>query len=308
MGILTDRQIRDENIVTPCEPNVKRPGIVSYGLTSYGYDARIGHKFRVFKPYPATVIDPKAFDERMLEAVDLTPRKGHVIEYSESDFYNYRCEICDRAAESRSVIDKYPCSLQPDHITIPPHSFALGETVETFHIPRDTLAVVVGKSTYARCGLIVNVTPLEPEWRGKVTVELSNTTPLPLKVYVGEGIMQVLFLRSDGHRADDRRDFESLRDYFTKSGVDVPRYRRDMATRSCETSYADKGGRYQGQTGVTPPTVDVAVCILCDGRGVNRDNQTCIQCDGVAVCKKCNGTRRSVDAHGNTIYCPCTYK
>lgn len=295
MGILTDRQIRDENIVTPCEPNVKRPGIVSYGLTSYGYDARIGHKFRVFKPYPATVIDPKAFDERMLEAVDLTPRKGHVIEYSESDFYNYRCEICDRAAESRSVIDKYPCSLQPDHITIPPHSFALGETVETFHIPRDTLAVVVGKSTYARCGLIVNVTPLEPEWRGKVTVELSNTTPLPLKVYAGEGIMQVLFLRSDGHRAEDADTLSQLtswimRDRYPEVGEDGVLYRIPQVrgpgyySRTCETSYADKGGRYQGQTGVTPPTVDVAVCILC------------------------NGTRRNLDAHGNTIYCPCTYK
>lgn len=286
MGILTDRQIRNENVVAPCEPNVKRPGVVSYGLTSYGYDARIGHKFRVFKPYPATVIDPKAFDERMLEEVDLTPRKGHVLEYSESDFYNYRCEICGRGAESRSVIDRYPCSLQPDHITIPPHSFALGETVEEFRIPRDVLAVVVGKSTYARCGLIVNVTPLEPEWRGKVTVELSNTTPLPLKVYAGEGIMQVLFLRSDGHRATDAMTLGEFSKKFEPDvllRIPMPLGQFDPR-RACETSYADKGGRYQGQTGVTPPTVDVAVCNLCDG------------------------TRRSLDAHGNTIYCPCTYK
>lgn len=253
MGILSDRQIRDEGVVTPCEPCVKRPGVVSYGLTSYGYDARIGYRFRVFKPYPCTVIDPKNFDDRMFEAVDLT------------------------------------CSLQPAYITVPPHSFVLGETVERFRIPRDTLAVVVGKSTYARCGLVVNVTPLEPEWEGVVTVELSNTTPLPLRVYAGEGIMQVLFLRSDGHREDDRRDFESLRDYFMKSGVDVPRYRRDTATRSCETSYADKKGRYQGQTGVTPPTVDAElqsttriVCPHCLAGRLNRmPNPDCPYCAGL---------------------------
>ena len=272
MGILSDRQIRDEGIVMPCEPCVKRPGIISYGLTSYGYDARIGFRFRVFKPYPATVIDPKAFDDRMFEAVDLAPTYAGVA----------GCNYC-------SAYGRCSTHTAPDYITIPPHSFVLGETVERFRIPRDTLAVVVGKSTYARCGLIVNVTPLEPEWEGVVTVELSNTTPLPLRVYAGEGIMQVLFLRSDGHREDDRRDFEALRDYFTKSGVDVPRYRRDAATRSCETSYADKGGRYQGQTGVTPPTVDAElqtatriVCPHCIAGRLNRmANPDCPYCAGL---------------------------
>lgn len=276
MGILSDRQIRAENIVSPCEPCATRPGKISYGLTSYGYDARIGYKFRVFKPYPATVIDPKAFDERMFETVDLTP-SGRVAV----------CKACSGAGKAM-----LPCShcagesgVIP-YITIPPHSFVLGETVETFTIPRDTLAVVLGKSTYARCGLIVNCTPLEPEWHGVVTVELSNTTPLPLKVYCGEGIMQVVFLRSDGQRASDAGTLADLRQYLfdDEYGPLVPRLiplptGRGHPDRSCLTSYADKKGRYQGQTGVTPPTVDLADCKVCAGKGTNRAGQACIQCD-----------------------------
>ncbi len=110
-----------------------------------------------------------------------------------------------------------------DHILIPPNSFALGETVETFEIPRNVLAMCVGKSTYARCGIIVNVTPLEPEWRGKVTLEISNTTPLPAKIYANEGIAQMVFIKAD---------------------------------RVCAMSYADKGGKYQDQRGLTLPMVD----------------------------------------------------
>ena len=266
MGILTDRQIRAENIVSPLAECETRPGKVSYGLTSYGYDARIGYAFRVFKPYPCTVIDPKAFDDRMLEAVDLTPRP-------------HSCCTGDGMRECEG------CTLQPDHILIPPHSFVLGETVETFTIPRDVLAVVVGKSTYARCGLIVNVTPLEPEWSGVVTVELTNPTPLPIKVYTGEGIMQVLFLRSDASAECDRHTMHATHEYlyekvYGKSDVSllVPKPAgAKHPMRSCAVSYADKKGRYQGQTGVTTPTVDA--CPLCAGTGKNRAGQACVQCD-----------------------------
>jgi len=164
--------------------------MVSYGLSSYGYDARIGTKFKVFSPplsdAKQRVIDPKAFSEDFVTAVD-TKLAG------------------------------------TDHVLIPPNSIALGETLEVFTIPRDVLAVCVGKSTYARCGIIVNVTPLEPEWSGRITMEISNTTPLPAKVYAGEGIAQILFFRA----------------------ADV-----------CEVSYADKQGKYQNQSGLTLPWVD----------------------------------------------------
>ena len=245
MGVLSDRQIRAEGIVEPCEPCEKRPGKISYGLTSYGYDARLGWKFQVFKPYPCSVIDPKAFDARMLEPVDLTPqscwecygtRRVYV-----SSIMTAVCEVCGGRGT------RFPAAL-----TIPPHSFVLAQTVEVFKIPRDTLAVVLGKSTYARCGLVVNCTPLEPEWRGTVTLELSNTTPLPLKVYPGEGVCQVVFLRSDEHRVEDRKDF----DHLAKRGDSYDLVGGCEAARSCEVSYADKGGRYQNQAGVTPPTVD----------------------------------------------------
>lgn len=186
MGVLPDWKINNDVAIEPKAPGIRRKGVVSFGTTSYGYDARIGHKFKVFKPYPCTVIDPKNFDQRMLEDVDLT------------------------GVPNASIV-------------IPPHSFVLAETVEYFEIPRDCLAIVLGKSTYARCGLIVNCTPLEPEWKGVVTIELSNTTDLPMKVYCGEGICQVYFLKGEG---------------------------------VCDVSYADKKGRYQSQTGVTTPTVD----------------------------------------------------
>jgi dCTP deaminase len=168
----------DHGMIEPFEDRQVRAGVISYGLSSYGYDIRVADEFKVFTNINSTVVDPKNFDARSF--VDVT------------------ADVC----------------------IIPPNSFALAKTVEYFRIPRDVLTVCVGKSTYARCGLIVNVTPFEPEWEGFVTLEISNTTPLPAKVYANEGIAQVLFFQSD---------------------------------ESCEVSYADKKGKYQGQRGLTLP-------------------------------------------------------
>lgn len=184
MGILADRQIEKEVKIVPFERAAKRPGTVSFGVTSYGYDVRVGTSFKIFTNVNSEVVDPKAFSPRSFVDIDAT-EKGYVL--------------------------------------IPPNSFALCETVEYFEIPRDMLAICVGKSTYARCGIIVNVTPLEPEWKGKVTIEISNTTPLPAKIYANEGIAQIIFLR----------------------GEEV-----------CAVSYADKRGKYQDQPGLTLPKVD----------------------------------------------------
>jgi dCTP deaminase len=190
MAILCDTQIRELVGIEPFEDNTKRAGRISYGVSSYGYDVRVGTLFKIFTNAPmdggASIVDPKHFDDRSFVTVD-TLETGK------------------------------------DHVIIPPNSFALCETVETFSIPRDVLCICVGKSTYARCGIIVNVTPLEPEWRGKVTIEISNTTPLPAKIYANEGIAQMLFLKAD---------------------------------RICAVSYADKRGKYQDQTGLVLPKVD----------------------------------------------------
>jgi dCTP deaminase len=189
MSILCDTQIRDSVRIEPFADNVKRPGTVSFGVSSYGYDVRVGTRFKVFTNATSggtAIVDPKAFTNDLFITIDT------------------------------AVTGK-------DHIVIPPNSFALAETVETIDVPRDVLAICVGKSTYARCGIIVNVTPLEPEWRGKVTIEISNTTPLPAKIYANEGIAQMIFLRAE---------------------------------RECAVSYADKGGKYQDQAGLTLPRVD----------------------------------------------------
>ncbi|MGF1633138.1 MAG: dCTP deaminase [Phycisphaerae bacterium] len=190
MSILCDSQIRGLVGIEPFAEATKRPGRISFGVSSYGYDVRVGTLFKVFTPTSPlgtqAIVDPKQFTEDMFVTVDV-------------------------AATGR------------DHIIIPPNSFALAETVEIIDVPRDVLAICVGKSTYARCGLIVNVTPLEPEWRGKVTLEISNTTPLPAKVYANEGIAQMIFLRGE---------------------------------RVCAQSYKDKGGKYQDQVGLTLPRVD----------------------------------------------------
>lgn len=180
MGLLPDWQIERDVKIEPFAASAVRPGTISYGLTSYGYDVRVGRHFKVFTNVYGAVVDPKHF----------TPT---------------------------AFVD-----IEADHCVIPPNSFALAETVEYFEIPRDILCVCVGKSTYARCGVIVNVTPLEPEWRGKITIEISNTTPLPAKIYANEGIAQILFFRGDA---------------------------------VCRTSYADKKGKYQDQKGLTLPFV-----------------------------------------------------
>tara|TARA_B100001248_G_scaffold223864_1_gene180826 strand:+ start:2277 stop:2846 length:570 start_codon:yes stop_codon:yes gene_type:complete len=152
--------------------------LISYGVSSYGYDVRCSNEFKVFTNIHSAVVDPKSFDEK--------------------SFVDINSDVC----------------------VIPPNSFALARTVEYFKIPRSVLTICLGKSTYARCGIIVNVTPLEPEWEGHVTLEFSNTTNLPAKIYAGEGVAQMLFFESD---------------------------------EECETSYKDRGGKYQGQTGVTLP-------------------------------------------------------
>lgn len=284
MGVLPDWMIRQGKFIVPYSEAVKREGTISFGETSYGYDATVGYRFRVFSPVNATgnmtYIDPKAFDPTACVEVDLSP-VGHsfvkVFEDMRSPVY-WRCEYCDQRHPGASIhpffFEKCPGAKQPaDHIFIPPHSFALAETVEHFEIPRDVLAVVLGKSTYARCGLIVNVTPLEPEWKGKVTVELSNTTPLPMKVYAGEGIMQVLFLRTDGvqdailktvlrlvndgarqavdeHYGQDSRFIQTYSKYVEDCLHDA------LSKATCEQSYADKKGKYQDQAGLTLPKVD----------------------------------------------------
>ena len=153
-----------------------RKGKISFGLSSYGYDARVSNDFKVFTNVNNSVVDPKKFDEK--------------------SFIDYKGDIC----------------------IVPPNSFALARSIEYFKIPRNVLTVCLGKSTYARCGIIVNVTPFEPEWEGHVTLEISNTTPLPAKIYSNEGLCQVLFFESD---------------------------------EVCEKSYKDKKGKYQNQRGIT---------------------------------------------------------
>lgn len=279
MGVLCDWQIERDVKITPWSPARKRPGLVSYGVSSYGYDFRLGYTFDLFRPYPpggaANVIDPKNFDPRMLERVNMTPRihKWHV----ESGDTKWQCALCKQTCYEPDKF-MHPCGKVPDHLLIPPHSFVLAESLETVWFPRDVLVLVVGKSTYARCGLIVNVTPGEPEWEGKWTVELSNTTDLPIKVYPGEGIMQCVFLRSDARyelmlgalmdrlgidpKPTDPRPIDKSK--HEPNGGDSEQTLRDLLFRTgegfrvatCDQSYADKKGKYQGQEGLTNPTVD----------------------------------------------------
>ena len=175
----------------------ERP-VISYGLSSYGYDMRVTRTFRVFSPVHCQVLDVKDFPLAAYQEV-----------------------------EAGTVL-------------IPPNSFALGSSVERFRIPRDVLALCVGKSSYARMGIIINVTPLEPEWEGHVTIEISNTAPLPARVYANEGIAQVIFLGAD----------LEIEPGFDRNGVVNPSWRGQ-----CEVSYADRKGKYQGQTGITLPRV-----------------------------------------------------
>jgi dCTP deaminase len=182
MSIKPDHWIRkmalEHRMIEPFATSQVRDGVISYGVSSYGYDIRVADEFMIFTNVFSVTVDPKHFDTRSM--------------------VDFRGEVC----------------------IIPPNSFALARTVEYFRIPRNVLTICVGKSTYARCGIIVNVTPFEPEWEGFVTLEISNTTPLPAKIYANEGIAQVLFFESD----------------------DV-----------CEISYADKKGKYQRQDSIVLP-------------------------------------------------------
>jgi len=181
--ILSDKWIREQakkGMIEPFVESQKREGMISYGLSSYGYDARCSPEFKIFTNVNNAVVDPKDF--------------------SPTSFVDRETDVC----------------------IIPPNSFALARTVEYFRIPRDVLVICLGKSTYARCGIIVNVTPLEPEWEGHVTLEFSNTTPLPAKIYANEGVCQFLFFKGD---------------------------------QPCEVSYRDRSGKYMKQTGVTLPKI-----------------------------------------------------
>ena len=182
MAIMSDRWIREralsDAMIEPFVDGQKREGTISYGLSSYGYDARVSDEFKLFTNVDNAIVDPKDFKA--------------------NSFVDRKTDVC----------------------IIPPNSFALARTVEYFRVPRDVLVICLGKSTYARCGIIVNVTPLEPEWEGHVTLEFSNTTPLPAKIYANEGACQFLFLKGN---------------------------------EPCQTSYADRSGKYMHQQGVTLP-------------------------------------------------------
>jgi len=183
-GIMPDHWIREQSVnhgmIEPFEEKQKADGMISYGLSSYGYDARCAPEFKIFTNVDNAIVDPKDF--------------------SEDSFVDRNSDVC----------------------IIPPNSFVLTRSVEYFRIPKDVLVVCLGKSTYARCGLIVNVTPLEPGWEGHVTLEISNTTPLPAKVYANEGVCQFLFFKGSS---------------------------------DCEVTYADRAGKYMGQKGVTLPRI-----------------------------------------------------
>ncbi len=173
-----DRWIREmaaKGMIEPFSDKQVREGVISFGLSSYGYDMRIADEFKIFTKHD-TLVDPKTLDPK--------------------NFVDFKGDVC----------------------VIPPNSFVLGRSVEYFRIPRETIAICLGKSTYARCGIIINVTPLEPEWEGYVTIEISNTAPVQTKIYANEGIAQILFLE---------------------------------ASEVCETSYADKSGKYQAQKKIT---------------------------------------------------------
>jgi dCTP deaminase len=183
MPVKSDKWIRqmavNERMIEPFEEGKRRRGVISYGLSSYGYDLRLADEFRVVEDAEGLIVDPKSFDENVLR--------------------------------DRSELP-----------VIPPRACALTRSLEYFRIPRNVIALCFGKSTYARCGIIVNVTPLEPEWEGFITMSISNTSPLPVRLYAGEGIAQVVFIGSD---------------------------------ELCDVSYSDKKGKYQGQDKITPPKI-----------------------------------------------------
>lgn len=175
------RMAKEKKIIEPFEENQIKRGVISFGLSSYGYDIRLSDEFKIFTNVFNSIVDPKNFDPK--------------------SFVDFKGDVC----------------------VIPPNSFALGRSLEYFRIPRDVLGLCVGKSTYARCGIIVNITPLEPGWEGYLTIEISNTTPLPVKVYANEGVAQVIFL---------------------------------VGEEECEVSYKDRKGKYQKQEGIVLPKIE----------------------------------------------------
>src|SRR5436190_7820392 len=183
MAILSDRWIREQamqaQMIEPFVEAQRREGCISYGVSSYGYDARVSDEFKIFTNIDSVIVDPKNF--------------------APTSFVDRKADVC----------------------IIPPNSFALAHTVEYFRIPRDVLVICLGKSTYARCGIIVNVTPLEPEWEGQVTIEISNTTPLPARIYANEGICQFLFLK--GESPPDVSYADRAGKYMRQRGVSLPR-------------------------------------------------------------------------------------
>jgi dCTP deaminase len=274
MGVLADWQIKDHVTINPFQETQQTDGRISSGLSSYGYDLRVGYKFKVFTPTFSTVVDPKAFDERAFVDIDVTPRR-HMWKQPEeirNHVENWYCNRCEQQCfDPKSFTKK--CLEGPDHILIPPNSFALGETVERVKIPRDVIALCACKSTYARVGIVIPTTILEPEWEGIVTLEIANTTPLPAKVYAGEGICQVLFFRSDGHseavldavRRLCSQQAQAVAGYATVRGDQTFRYFLQMIEErlhealprgTCRVSYADRKGRYNDQKGLTLPFVE----------------------------------------------------
>ncbi len=191
MSILSDIEICErslkDNMISPFVKKLVRTtenqGVLSYGVSSYGYDVRVSNEFKIFTNINSSIIDPKNF--------------------SNDNF------VTKKVNDNESII-------------LPPNSFALANTVETFKVPRDILIICVGKSTYARCGIVINVTPIEPDFEGQVVLEFSNTTNLPAKIYAGEGACQFVFFKAD---------------------------------KLCETSYKDRKGKYQGQTGIQLPKI-----------------------------------------------------
>jgi len=182
--VLSDQEIKEYakkfRMIEPFKASQVKKGVISFGLSSYGYDFRLADEFKIFTNVNSAIVDPKNFDSRA--------------------FINFKGKVC----------------------TIPPNSFVLGRSLEYFRIPRDVIGVCLGKSTYARCGIVVNITPLEPGWEGYVTVEISNTSPLSAKIYAGEGISQVIFI---------------------------------CGRKECRFSYADKKGKYQKQKKLTLPKI-----------------------------------------------------
>ena len=289
MGLKPDRWIRkmalEQQMIEPFVDGQVRDGVISYGLSSYGYDIRVAGEFKIFQPeitaaklsdvqcaYVAGILDAQGQigydasgpqgrpslalvvagdDRRLLEGLqaligtgrlreldevqsELVVSKTADVQYVLSQVWPYLSHRRDAASRalaelksSKSIVvdpkrfdDNSFVDFGGEVCVIPPNSFVLGRTVEYFRVPRSVLTICVGKSSYARCGIIVNVTPFEPEWEGYVTLEISNTTPLPAKIYAGEGIAQVIFFEAD---------------------------------EECEVSYADKKGKYQRQQSIVLP-------------------------------------------------------